>query len=280
MDAPFPAGMMPDIERFFRDTHPTLTPGRDVYSEVFESEYFFPLQRPKELAEMVRRARTAGPRCPSCGGSAVAIHHRRPRPVIGECSGCNGFGTTGPITVMEIGADKGGGLYHWCQCLPTVRHVIGCEIRGTPYEDEFKNGFPHINFKWVQHDSLLAESVRQVQEFLDTHVMVDDEYDFPKIDVLFIDGDKLGMWKDFQAYLPLMRRPGGIVFMHDVQDDHPARQFFAVQRAGFRTDLIIDKSEGLEMADRVAKGYVPKNNHEQWLGHWAGRSCGVGVIYL
>lgn len=270
MDAPFPAGMMPDIQKFFREVHPTLPPGRDWYPEVFATEYFFPLQRPRELAAMVRAARRAGPPCEDCvpdrvGTAATGVPLDMCRV---DCLRCGGRGTAGPVTVMEVGADKGGGLYHWCQCLPTVRNIIGCEVRGLPYAGEFGAAFPDLNFSWHPTGSLNA--VASVADTLAGNA----------IDVLFIDGDKLGMWQDFQAYLPLLRRPGGVVFMHDVSDDHPAQAFKAVVRAGFRTDLIINRSEGLEAGVRADAGEAPLNNHDGWLMHWRGRSCGVGVVYL
>ena len=243
MDAPFPARMMPSIEHFFREVHPTLTPGQDVYPEVFASELFFPLQRPKELEAMIRLAR-----------------------------GIN------PVTVAELGCDKGGGLYHWAMCLPTVENVIGCEIRGTPYRDVFEKAWgirdrmnpltAEKDFLWCPHSSLNA--VHDVRDWMDG----------ASIDVLFIDGDKAGMLKDFDAYLPLMRRPGGVVFMHDVSDDMPARAFTEIMRRGFRTELILDRSEGLEAGEREDRGEQPRNPHDGWLMHWRGRSCGVGVIYV
>src|SRR5688572_14395248 len=123
MDAPFPAEMMASIERFFKEVHPTLSWGQDVYPEVFETELFFPLQRQRELARMMQVARTVGGHtCPTCGGDGQETFIKlpedpRPKGTTQRCSQCKGFGKVGggPTTVMEIGADKGGGLYHWCR---------------------------------------------------------------------------------------------------------------------------------------------------------------------
>ena len=60
MDAPFPAGMMPCIEQFFREVHPNLKPGQDMYPEVFDTTHFFPLQRQRELARMMQIASGVG----------------------------------------------------------------------------------------------------------------------------------------------------------------------------------------------------------------------------
>lgn len=243
MDAPFPEGMLADIEKFFREVHPTLEPGKDMYDEVFATNHFFPLQRKRELTRMMQIARNVS-----------------------------------PATVMEIGADKGGGLYHWCMCLPTVRNVIACEIRGTPYCDPFEAAFPNIDFLWLAESSQGDGGPRRTST-IDVVKMFLKQDSIPaprKIDVLFIDGDKLGMLKDFEAYLPMVRQPGGVVFIHDVQDHEPYHQFQGIVKRGYRTETIIDKSEyfGLPF------DFQPKTPWEGWLQHWRGRSCGVGVVYL
>src|SRR5678815_225831 len=234
MDAPFPAEMMPCIEQFFKEVHSRLTPGQDVYPEVFETGYFFPLQRQREMAVMMREARKLNPR-----------------------------------VVMEIGADKGGSLYHWCMCLPTVKYVIACEIRGTPYCWHFSSGFPNKVFTWIPGTS------RPPKEKVGLLIE-------PPIDILFIDGDKSAFLEDFNTYLPLMRRPGGLGIMHDVQDRGAMRDAYqaAIRQVGAPHRVIIDRSEGEEAAERKRRGIKPKNSYDGWLQHWEGSSCGYGLIYL
>lgn len=234
MDAPFPEHMMPAWEKFFHEVHPNLTPGQDSYPEVFASNGLFPLQRRKELEAMMQLARGSNPR-----------------------------------TVMEIGSDKGGGLYHWCMSLPSVENVVACEIRGTPYRYLFSEAFD-IDFCWPNGGSL--DVIDGVEHWLNK--------DGLRIDVLFIDGDKNGMLRDFDAYLPIMRRPGGLVFIHDYRDPGPDRTWLRLRQRGYRTAVILDESEGLEAAVRVRRGNEPMNEHDAWLAHWEGRSCGVGVVYL
>ena len=234
MDADFPDEMTESIERFFREVHPKLIPGQDVYPEVFETALFFPLQRQRELARMMQIARSISPK-----------------------------------TVMEIGADKGGGLYHWCNSLPTVKNVIACEIRGTPYGGIFEDGFPITSFLWIEGPSRDASLLGLVKTYLKTET----------IDCLFIDGCKLTMLEDFDAYLPTMSK-GGIVFIHDVQDDYPAQTFNALRNRGYRTELILDKSEASEAVAREKAGEVTKSPWDGWLKYWIGRSCGVGVVYV
>jgi hypothetical protein len=100
--------------------------------------------------------------------------------------------------------------------------------------------------------------------------------------VLFIDGDKLGFLADFETG-KLLVREGGIIFMHDIQDDFPGgprSAFEEVKRQGYRTAEIIDVEDSREALKREQAGIPSSCPHESWLRHWAGRSCGVGVIYL
>lgn len=244
MDASFPDGMIPCIEKFF-ESEDTRAPGLDLYYDVFDTELFFPLQRKDETRVMIQAARSVNPR-----------------------------------VVMEIGADKGGGLYHWCKSLPTVKQVIACEIRGAPYKHLFERHFPDIEFLWAEKGSTEVLRTGPVIEVRTQDVVAQwlQERD-AKIDVLFIDGCKLSMESDFDAYLPLMRK-GGVVFIHDVQDREPRAAFERVKARGYRTRTVVLTGEATEALDREERGYPPKNPHEAWLRHWRGRSCGLGVIYL
>lgn len=176
---------------------------------------------------------------------------------------------TEPRVVMEIGADKGGGLFHWC-CLPTVKRVVGIEIRGTPYADLFRAAFPHIEFLFIPASSYSPETIRTVREFLDAD----------KFDCIFLDGEKCAFDKDFAAYYPMMRS-GGIVFMHDVYGEAPPAQFFQAVSAGGNGRMILDTSEGEWAKAREANGIPVEGMYEEWLRYWADRpTCGVGVIQL
>ena len=257
MDAPFPTGMTSCIEKFFREVHPTLKPGQDIYQEVFDTDLFFPLQRQAELVWMIRQARKVQPK-----------------------------------VVMELGADKGGGLYHWCQCLPTVNRVIASEIRGTPYEKEFEKAFPDKCFLWIRQ-SLDGFGPRMVETAVKTGLpgieichpsgVVERKPTWKKggIDVLFIDGDKSAFLADFDAYLPLMS-PTGVVFMHDIneQGSPMLRAFETVAARGYRVEKYIDTSDTARALNREQHGFTPRNSHEGWLRHWKGRSCGVGAIWM
>ena len=278
LDDPFPKEMMPEIERFFRDVHPTLKPGQDIYPEVFASPYFFPLQRQRELARMVQLARKVSQvECVACNGrgsykddySSVTNSQGQISWKVLPCQLCKGTcNTGGPVTVMEIGTDKGGGLYHWCMSLPTVKNVIACEIRGTPYATEFSKAFSGLRFIWYPTSS---QNVGIKNWVKDSGIL---------LDVLFIDGDKLGFKKDFDLYRPLVRK-GGIIFLHDIRDRGPKESWEEIiQETDLRYETIIDIEDSNEAMKRERDNVPCASAHEGWLRHWRGRSCGVGVVYV
>lgn len=244
MDQPFPVGMITEIENFLRDDKEKRPAGLDLYPDVFDTRTFFPLQRKGELTEMIRIARSIQPKI-----------------------------------VAEIGCDKGGGLYHWCK-IPSVEIVIACEIRGTPYKHLFEKAFDNIGFLWGERSSLDREwRSRLLNMMKEWKGALMKKSRVQGIDVLFIDGDKLGMEKDFDAYLPLMN-PNGIVFFHDVQDRHPKESYWNVRARGYAGEVIVNLEDTQEALRRAELNLPVKNEHEGWLRYWKGRSCGVGVVYL
>lgn len=237
---PIPDSVNVSIALVLKDDHLRLV-GKTLYPVVFESDMMFPLQRQCELEKMMIIAQE-----------------------------------TKPETVFEIGTDKAGGLYHWIKCQPTVKNVIACEIRGTPYRELFEKAFPHLNFLWLDGVSSFApKSVALVVSWL-------KELE-TKIGCMFIDGNKHKFEIDFNAYLPHMQEHG-VVFMHDVQKwkcHLPVRKSWDnIIKRGFNTEEIVIKTDSDEALSRQTKGIPPANAHEGWLRHWYGRSCGVGVIRL
>lgn len=229
MNDTFPEGLLPEIAKFLAAKRDS---GEDLYDAVFDTEHFFPLQRKEELREMVKIAKK---------------HH--------------------PRVVMEIGADKGGSVYHWCKCL-WPKKVAACEVRGTPYMHLFAKAFPHINFAWLPCSSRDGVALQAMDLWLASDT----------IDVLFIDGEKACMLDDFREY---ERRVsvGGVVFVHDIQDDYGRRAFNAA-KSGRRSEEIVLLQDSVEAEAREREGLPCRNSYEQWLRHWKGKSCGVGVVYL
>jgi hypothetical protein len=169
---------------------------------------------------------------------------------------------------MEIGADKGGGFYHWCKCFSTVEKAIAIEIRGLPYAKIFEQHFPQIEFCWVESSSYSPDTVQVIREFL---------LGVP-IDVLFIDGDKLSANKDYSAYKPLVRS-GGFIFIHDVNGEdgeEPSRMFKDLDHPC--KSIVLDQSESHEALARESRGEPVTTPYEGWLRYWKGLWSGVGVI--
>lgn len=236
MDAPFPDGFLDHVEAFLKEDH-LRAGGMDLYPEVFFNPLMFPLQRQAEMRKMIQLARTVNPK-----------------------------------TIIEIGSDKSGGLYHWCKCFSNVKNVIACEIRGTPYSQAFEEAFPTTNFLWVPGSSYNQRNSAVVLAFL--------QEVGAKLDILFIDGDKGALEADFYTYLPMMS-PKGIIFIHDITDQVPGTTYQLIRTRGYRSQEIIDRSDTEKsMALLAATGSPPKNPHEGWLRQWNGASCGVGCIFM
>lgn len=226
----FHPDMMPCIEAFFRGIHPTLTPGQNLYPEVFATGHFFPLQRMRETEKMMAIARRYD-----------------------------------PVRIVEIGADKGGSVYHWLMAFPKAE-VTAIEVEGVPYEDVFNANFDQrldsypdgSRDKWVLAD---------IEDGLLSYA--------PLIDVLFIDGEKPAMYDDFIAYLPFMSSDS-VVFLHDINDSYGATALKRIKKDGHKNiQEVIDTTEVAEV-----QGRPPRNSYEQWLQHWGGRSAGFAAIYI
>jgi predicted O-methyltransferase YrrM len=214
------------------DTEPA---GLDLYPHIFAEHALMPLQRQNELRAMMALARTFSPQ-----------------------------------VVMEVGTDRGGGLYHWCKGF-SPRRAIACEVEGTPYAADFELAFPQTEFLWLPVSSYAVETVTHVRGWLGAD----------KLDVLFLDGDKAKFTADFMAYVPMVR-PGGLVLMHDVTDPSPGRSFEEC-RADPRVKssrVIHDTREADAAVERRRTGLPPASPYENWLRIWEGRSCGVGVMEL
>jgi hypothetical protein len=242
-DWDFPEGQWPDnfresLREFFA-TEDQRPAGLDVYDDCFRSPLFFPLQRKRELIKMIQLTRK----------------------VVGE-----------PRTVLEVGADKGAGFYHWVKCFPSVQRAIAIEVRGTPYGDVFEQHFPAVTFLWLAESSYDPATVERVASFL---TRAEDQLRMP-LDVIFIDGDKANTIRDCEAYLPLLS-PGGLLFIHDVVDE-PGVAFQKLAHT-HKTELIVDVSESREAMGRARQGMPIDSPYEEWLRHWEGQSATVGVVY-
>lgn len=236
-DAPLPPNLIDAWIQFFT-VDKDRQPGHDLYEDIFDNGWLFPLQRKRELEKMMALARTIQ-----------------------------------PGVVMEIGADKGSGFYHWIKCHPTVRRAIACEIRGVPYANLFNSTFPQVDILDVPTTSLKEETRNFITQWLGED----------KIDCLFLDGAKSFFHRDFELYSPLVRS-GGLIFMHDVNEggphqSSPPAKFFRELNGNLEKTMILDTSEVEEVTGRKQLG-MPLNAYQNWLLFWNYSSCGVGVVKL
>lgn len=240
----FPKDIQGEWARFRQQlaTFP-LPPGKDVYMPIFDNGILFPLQRINEMEVMMQTARSVNPH-----------------------------------VVMEIGSDKGGGFFHWCKSLPSVGRAIAAEFRGVPFQDAFKDMFPEIDFHFVEGSSYDPVNVQGVRNFLNKGKTGSEPGDM--IDCLFIDGDKNGTGRDFASYVSMVR-PGGLIFIHDIEDRtiHPSQFFYSLCEK-YRIMAILDGREALPAVRRGVNNEPPKTAYEGWLRIWKHHSCGVGVVQV
>jgi len=120
-----------------------------------------------------------------------------------------------PRVVCEIGTDKGGTLYLWCQASSSDAMILSLDL---PSRRRF-------SIQRRRLYSLFRSCKRQTLTFIpgDSHVTstqerVKDLLGNNKIDFLFIDGDHTydGVKQDYLAYSKYVRS-GGIIAFHDIR---------------------------------------------------------------
>jgi cephalosporin hydroxylase len=118
-----------------------------------------------------------------------------------------------PQRVLEIGTHKGGTLWLWSQLATDDAMIVTVDLDHTTYEQGHlaRNG-QHILF--VEGDSLLS----------DTQLRVERMFGREPVDLLFIDGAHTyhAVMTDWQAYRPLVRDGGMIVFHDIIPADNPS----------------------------------------------------------
>lgn len=237
IDAPLPAGLRHAWQLFLAGDADRPR-GLDLYEEIFSDELLFPLQRKRELAAMMRLARSIEPR-----------------------------------TVMEIGADKGGSFYHWIKCLPTVERAIAIEVRGVPYADLFAQAFDDVAvLLGLACSSLTDATAAALREFLSPRSIDCLFMDGAKA-WFARDWDLYApMVRPGGLIFVHDINEGG------PHAPAPPAEFFRSIAAPYETSTIIDTSEIDDAARREAHGLPPADSYEAWLRYWKTSSCGVGVI--
>jgi cephalosporin hydroxylase len=162
--------------------------------------------------------------------------------------------------VVEIGTDRGGTLYTWCQLAEPDATIVSIDLPG----GSFGRG--------VSDRTALAKYARpgQTLRFLagDSHdpAMRDqlgEALGGRKIDLLMIDGDHTyeGVKRDFELYSPFVRA-GGLIVFHDVLKNQldsrcGVDRFWGEVKQGRRTAEFLDPYD------------------DRGLGQWGG----IGVLF-
>jgi len=119
-----------------------------------------------------------------------------------------------PVNVLEIGTQKGGTLWLWCQLADPQATIVSLDLPDGPFGGGYSAiDVPHLRsfpgedqtLKLITGNSHESRSLDAVKGFVDY------------LDFLFIDGDHTieGVTQDWQMYNPLVR-PGGLVVFHDI----------------------------------------------------------------
>jgi cephalosporin hydroxylase len=126
-----------------------------------------------------------------------------------------------PRVIVDIGTRHGGTLFGWIRSNPQAELVISITLpdsypaaRGRLFR-QFVSDRPQTRLSCLRTDSHDPATVAAVRTALGGR----------QIDLLFLDGDQQfdGLTRDYESYLPLMRRDGLIV-VHDIRAVQPTNQ--------------------------------------------------------
>jgi predicted O-methyltransferase YrrM len=124
-----------------------------------------------------------------------------------------------PKTVLEIGTDKGGTLYLWCQAAAEDATIVSIDLssrrRYSPkrrelYAKFIKSAKQHLHFlPFSSHEKTTVDKASAI-------------LGGKKIDYLFIDGDHTyeGVKSDYIMFSPLVKE-GGLIAFHDIKTVRP-----------------------------------------------------------
>jgi predicted O-methyltransferase YrrM len=164
-----------------------------------------------------------------------------------------------PKIVCEIGTDKGGTLYLWCQASESDALILSLDLPSRKRYSERRRRL-YAQFK---------KSKSQTLDFLagDSHSassedLVSEKLGDRKIDFLFIDGDHTyeGVKQDFLTYSKLVRS-GGIIAFHDIRTVRPG--------CGVK-----------EFWDELSSSIPSENRKEFALQAFGPTGAGIGIIIM
>ena len=172
-------------------------------------------------------------------------------------------------TIVEIGTDKGGTFWLWCQMAEPDATIVSIDLPGGDYGDGYDSddvkrfrtwAKPGQNLHFLMKDSHAMETKEELMRILGGR----------EVDLLFIDGDHRyeGVTQDFNMYAPLVKKDGLIVF-HDIVETLPhmnchTYRFWDEIKQKYPHDEFIEQDDDLSL--RVDNDLS---------GPWGG----IGVLY-
>lgn len=162
-----------------------------------------------------------------------------------------------PQTVLEIGTDKGGTLYLWCQAAAEDATIVSIDLssrrRYSPRRRDLYAKFVksiHQKLHFLPFSSHEQSTVEKASTLFGNK----------KIDYLFIDGDHTyeGVKQDYIMFSPLVK-VGGLIAFHDIKTVRPD--------CGVR-----------EVWEEVTKDMIKENYWEYAENDFGPLGAGIGVI--
>jgi cephalosporin hydroxylase len=172
-----------------------------------------------------------------------------------------------PRTVVEIGTDRGGTLFAWCQLADPEALVVSIDLpkglfgAGYSWRDarRFRKFFtqPDQRLYALRRDSHDPKTVRRVEKLLAGR----------PIDFLLIDGDHTyeGVKRDWELYEPLVA-PGGLIAFHDILP----HDYNSARVAPVEVDRLWD-----EVAAEHQTAVFSEPSDDRGYGRWGG----IGVVF-
>lgn len=176
-----------------------------------------------------------------------------------------------PRVVVEIGTDKGGTLWLWCQLATLDAKIISIDLPGSQIGYGYSEQDTEIFHRWTHGDQQL-HCLRADSHSHETKGQLMRILDEDPIDLLFIDGDHsyAGVSRDFQMYSPLVETNGLVVF-HDIVETHPR---IPTESPRFWNEIKGDYPRQEEIVDPLDD--LAWRNDYDLAGPWGG----IGIIWM
>lgn len=120
-----------------------------------------------------------------------------------------------PQTILEIGTDKGGTLYLWCQAAAENATIVSVDLSSRRrYSPQRRN----LYAKFIGDSNKKLHFLPFSSHDTSTVDKVKEKFGGREIDYLFIDGDHTyeGVKSDYYMYSPLVKK-GGLIAFHDIK---------------------------------------------------------------